>query len=222
MGHAVNDTSQAMLWMFQMLLMKRRDRPDNRRRRREAPVRPPPPPLTTVQSRDMKPDVNELNRQMQQNGKMEGVEAGSGTAGDGAGDLAARVKVKEEEDTRLGHLRHKYKLLTQRFNSLQRNVHKLLSFIVPDVDLGSEDDIEHIVTEMIRVNCNQESSWLLDFVVVAWFVCVCGCCWIFVVVAWFVCMCVLKSTTPVPKNSHLIIVCVCPYVCVSLHASGIS
>lgn len=117
-----------------------------------------PSPLTTVQSRDMKPDVNELNRQMQQNGEMEGVEAGSGTARDGAGDLAARVKVKEEEDTRLGHLRHKYKLLTQRFNSLQRNVHKLLSFIVPDVDLGSEDDIEHIVTEMIRVNCNQESS----------------------------------------------------------------
>lgn len=115
-----------------------------------------PSPLTTVQSRDVKPDVSELNRQMQQNGEMEGVEAGSGTAEDG--DLAAREKVKEEEDTRLGHLRHKYKLLTQRFHSLQRNVHKLLSFIVPDVDLGSEDDIEHIVTEMIRVNCNQESS----------------------------------------------------------------
>lgn len=117
-----------------------------------------PSPLSTKQSRDVKPDVNELNRQMQQNVKREGVEAGSGNAGDGAGDLAARVKVKEEEDTRLGHLRHKYKLLTQRFHSLQRNVHKLLSFIVPDVDLGSEDDIEHIVTEMIRVNCNQESS----------------------------------------------------------------
>ena len=77
------------------------------------------------------------------------------------------MQMKEEEDSRLGHVQHKYKLLTQRFQNLQRNVHKLLSFIVPDVDLGAPDEIEHIVTEMIRVNCNQslESSWLVAVLV---------------------------------------------------------
>ena len=120
------------------------------------------------QNQDVKPDVNELNRQMQQNDVQEGEGEGAGTGntGDLSDDLDLKVRVKEEEDTRLGQLRHKYKLLTQRFHNLQRNVHKLLSFIVPDVDLGSADDIEHIVTEMIRVNCTQETSssvWFFFF-----------------------------------------------------------
>ena len=103
-------------------------------------------------SPDVKPNVGELNRQMHQS-EGEGVVTEESAGEGGASDLGSRVK--EEEDTRLGHLRHKYKLLNQRFGNLQRNVHKLLSFIVPDVDLGNEDDIEHIVTEMIRVNCDQ-------------------------------------------------------------------
>lgn len=69
------------------------------------------------------------------------------------------VNVKVEgQETRYTQLKQKYELLQKRFGVLQKNVHKLLSFIVPDVDLGNEEDIEVIVTEMIRVNCAQEEK----------------------------------------------------------------
>ncbi|KAK7108118.1 hypothetical protein V1264_015911 [Littorina saxatilis] len=126
--------------------------------------------VTAPEAADVKPDVNELNRQLQAdaekqqpllNGEQEGdgdeeAQADKETeSSDNDGkDLDPKVKVKVEEDSKLGQVRHKYKLLTQRFQNLQHNVHKLLSFIVPDVNLGDEEDIEHIVTEMIRVNCN--------------------------------------------------------------------
>ncbi|KAL8581755.1 hypothetical protein ACOMHN_043173 [Nucella lapillus] len=110
----------------------------------------------STETQDVKPDMDELQQQMQTESRA-AKKKGKSTKGGGTGESSSNgnTKVKTEDDGYLSHLQQKHKLLSCRFRNLQRNVHKLLSFIVPDVDLGPEEDIEHIVTEMIRVNCNQ-------------------------------------------------------------------
>ncbi|XP_076444692.1 MORC family CW-type zinc finger protein 3-like isoform X1 [Babylonia areolata] len=126
---------------------------------------------TTTEAPDVKPDVNQLHRRLETERQQasnttttnnSGVKGGKGAGGGGAGSrqVSGEREVKQEEEVgqQLSQLQQKHRLLARRFRNLQRNVHKLLSFIVPDVDLGTEEDIEHIVTEMIRVNCSQSQA----------------------------------------------------------------
>lgn len=64
-------------------------------------------------------------------------------------------KMKCYKETKYTQLAEKHSILQQRFKKLQHNIYRLLSFIVPDVDLGTEEDIEMIVLEMIRVNSGE-------------------------------------------------------------------
>lgn len=62
-----------------------------------------------------------------------------------------------EQDREVIRLKSSLAATKNKLMSLQTNITKLLTIIVPDVDLGEADNINEIITEMIQVNSEQGS-----------------------------------------------------------------
>lgn len=110
---------------------------------------------SSLESEDIKPDVNKLNLGIERANK-DKVKGSSQKIADFvthakvafARDKNVKVEVQESTSNQ------KYELMHQRFKALQKNVHELLGVLVEDgIDIGKEEDIEDTVVEMIRVTC---------------------------------------------------------------------
>ena len=72
------------------------------------------------------------------------------------GNASSEVNLVKEEPVETEHelaeMKRRHKLLLQGHRQLQDNIHRLLSIIFPDVDIGPVDDIKAVIVDMIQTN----------------------------------------------------------------------
>lgn len=66
-------------------------------------------------------------------------------------EIGVQVDIAEEETEHV-LLTQKHAILQQRFEKFQHDVFTLLTFILDEIDIGEEEDIEMTVEELIREN----------------------------------------------------------------------
>ena len=106
----------------------------------------PPIKRTYSRSRDVKPDVHKLNRQMakeKSNASADSVrDIKPDIATDTSGAECSTCREKEE----------KVRRVQQNLNDLRRNVWELMQVIVPDLELENMEMVDQVVVEMVRVD----------------------------------------------------------------------
>ena len=109
----------------------------------------PPVKRTYSRSRDVKPDVHKLNRQMAKE-KNNASANSSDSVRDIKPDIATDTSGAECSTCR--EKEEKVKRVQQNLNDLRRNVWELMQVIVPDLELENMEMVDQVVVEMVRVN----------------------------------------------------------------------
>ena len=110
----------------------------------------PPIKRTYSRSRDVKPDVHKLNKQIAK----EKNKASAANSGDSFRDIKPDTSAggNNIECSTCRENEESVRRVQQNLNDLRRNVWELMQVIVPDLELENMEMVDQVVVEMVRVN----------------------------------------------------------------------